>query len=190
MLGAITGDIVGSIYEWDNIKTKDFPLFTERNSFTDDSVLTLALADAILNNSDYGQVMREYYRRYPYAGYGGSFLQWARDHSAGPYNSWGNGAAMRTSPVGFALDSLNDVLEKATLFASYTHNHPEGIKGAQATSACAWRITSHAAVKVRSFSRMHRFRVKFRLSAWLSAVSMLNLTALFPSSGLGMRKRW
>lgn len=136
MLGAITGDVVGSIYEWDNIKTKDFPLFTERNSFTDDSVLTVALADAILNNSDYGRVMREYYRHYPFAGYGGSFLQWARDRSAGPYNSWGNGAAMRTSPVGFAFDSLDEVLEKAKLFASYTHNHPEGIKGAQATSAC------------------------------------------------------
>ena len=136
MLGAITGDIVGSIYEWDNIKTKDFPLFTERNSFTDDSVLTVALADAILNHSDYGRVMREYYRRYPYAGYGGSFLQWARDPSAGPYNSWGNGAAMRTSSVGFAFGSLDEVLEKAKLFASHTHNHPEGIKGAQATSAC------------------------------------------------------
>ena len=79
MLGAITGDIVGSIYEWHNIKTKDFPLFTERNSITDDSVLTVALADAILNNSDYGRIMREYYRRYPYVGYGGSFLLWARD---------------------------------------------------------------------------------------------------------------
>ncbi|MGB5277711.1 MAG: ADP-ribosylglycohydrolase family protein [Gammaproteobacteria bacterium] len=138
MLGAITGDIVGSIYEWDNIKTKDFPLFTERNFFTDDSVLTVALADAILNNSDYGRVMREYYRHFPHAGYGGSYLLWARDPCAGPYNSWGNGAAMRTSPVGFAFDSLDEVLEKAKLYAAHTHNHPEGIKGAQATSACIY----------------------------------------------------
>ncbi|NNJ97406.1 MAG: hypothetical protein HKP12_09620 [Gammaproteobacteria bacterium] len=106
MLGAITGDIVGSIYEWNNIKTKDFPLLTEHNSFTDDSVLTVALADAILNNMDYDRVMREYYRRYPYAGYGGSFLQWACDPYAGPYNSCGNGAAMRASPVGFANSLL------------------------------------------------------------------------------------
>jgi ADP-ribosylglycohydrolase len=102
MLGAITGDIVGSIYEWDNIKTKDFPLFSEHCSFTDDSVLTVALADAILHGSDSGEVMREYFRRYPHAGYGGSYQQWASDPSASPYNSWGNGAAMRTSPVGFA----------------------------------------------------------------------------------------
>lgn len=138
MLGAITGDIIGSIYEWDNIKTKDFPLFSEHSSFTDDSVLTVALADTILNNGDYGRIMREYFHRYPHAGYGGSFLRWAGDPSAGPYNSWGNGAAMRTSSVGFAFDSLEEVLTKAELFASYTHNHPEGIKGAQATSACIY----------------------------------------------------
>jgi ADP-ribosylglycohydrolase len=101
-------------------------------------VLTVALAYAILNNSDYGRVMREYYRHYPYAGYGGSYLQWASDPYAGPYNSWGNGSAMRTSPVGFAFDTLDEVLAKAKLFASYTHNHPEGVKGAQATSACIY----------------------------------------------------
>ena len=89
-------------------------------------MLTVALANAILNNSDYGRVMREYYRHYPYAGYGGSYLQWASDPYAGPYNSWGNGSAMRTSPVGFAFDTLDEVLAKAKLFASYTHNHPEG----------------------------------------------------------------
>ena len=138
MLGAITGDIIGSIYEWDNIKTKDFPLFSEHSTFTDDSVLTVALADAILHGSDYGEVMREYFRRYPRAGYGGSYQRWASDPSMGPYNSWGNGAAMRTSPVGFAYGSLDEVLAKAELFASYTHNHPEGIKGAQATSACVY----------------------------------------------------
>ena len=138
MLGAITGDIVGSLYEWDNIKSKDFPLFSEHCSFTDDSVLTVALADTILNSGDYGRIMREYYLRYPHAGYGGSYLRWASDPSAGPYNSWGNGAAMRTSPVGFAFDTLNEVLARAELYASYTHNHPEGIKGAKATSACIY----------------------------------------------------
>ena len=101
-------------------------------------MLTVALADAILNNSDYGRVMREYYRHYPYAGYGGSYLQWASDPCTGPYNSWGNGSAMRTSPVGFAFNTLDEVHAKAKLFASYTHNHPEGVKGAQTTSACIY----------------------------------------------------
>jgi ADP-ribosylglycohydrolase len=138
MLGAITGDIVGSIYEWDNIKSKAFPLFSESNFFTDDTVLTVALADAILNNSDYGRVMRQYYRHYPHAGYGSSYLQWASDPLAAPYNSWGNGSAMRTSAVGFAFDPLDVVLDKARFYASYTHDHPEGIKGAQAASACIY----------------------------------------------------
>ena len=138
MLGAITGDIVGSIYEWDNLKSKEFPLFGDVCKFTDDSVLTVALADSILRGRPYDEVMREYCQRYPYAGYGGSFGLWAKDPLAGPYNSWGNGAAMRTSPVGFAFNSLEEVLDKAAHYASFTHNHPEGINGAQATSACVY----------------------------------------------------
>lgn len=136
MLGAITGDTIGSIYERNNHRSKDFPLFQSHCLFTDDSVLTIALADSILHDQPYDEVMRDYYLRYPYAGYGGSFRLWASKPHAGPYDSWGNGAAMRTSPVGFAYNSLNEVLVMAKRYSSYTHNHPEGIKGAQSTSAC------------------------------------------------------
>lgn len=135
MLGAIAGDIIGSVYEWNNIKSKKFDLFSPEAFFTDDSVLTVALAEAILNKDDYGQVMKKYYSRYPSAGYGISFHKWASEPASTPYNSWGNGSAMRTSPVGYAFENLNDVLLKAEYYASFTHNHPEGVKGAQATSA-------------------------------------------------------
>ena len=135
MIGAIAGDIIGSVYEWNRIKTKDFELFHAGCSFTDDSVLTIALADAILNDKDYVSLMKFYYRRYPHVGYGGSFHQWAGSGDSRPYNSWGNGAAMRISPVGFAFDTLEEVLAKAKKYTEVTHNHPEGIKGAQATAS-------------------------------------------------------
>jgi len=138
MIGAIAGDIIGSVYEWNRIKTKDFMLFSPQCFFTDDSVLTIALADAILTGEDYGKKMKEYYLRYPDAGYGGRFRSWARSRNSQPYNSWGNGAAMRISPVGFAFDSLESVLEKAEAFTAITHNHPEGIKGGQATAAAIY----------------------------------------------------
>jgi len=108
-------------------------LFSPDSTFTDDSILTVALADAILNNLNYGQVMKRYYSLYPDAGYGGSFHGWATTVNSEPYNSWGNGSAMRTSAVGYAYNNIYDVLQKAEYFASFTHNHPEGIKGAQAT---------------------------------------------------------
>jgi ADP-ribosylglycohydrolase len=142
MLGALTGDIVGSIYEWNNIKTTEFPLFQEQCSFTDDSVLTVALAEAILGGADYGDLMRSYYRRYPEAGYGGSFQRWAATAGSGPYGSWGNGSAMRVSPVGWAFDTLEQVLDQAARFSRYTHDHPEGIKGAQAVAAAVFLARS------------------------------------------------
>ena len=135
MIGAIAGDIIGSVYEWNNIKTKHFDLFSPSCSFTDDSVLTIALADAILTNGDYVSVMKSYYRRYPNAGYGGFFHQWAQSQQSEPYNSWGNGAAMRISPVGFAFKTLEEVVTKAKDYTEVTHNHPEGIKGAQAVAS-------------------------------------------------------
>jgi ADP-ribosylglycohydrolase len=135
MIGAIAGDIIGSVYEWNNIKTKDFALFAHNAHFTDDTVLTVALADSILTGTPYGENLRRFYHWYPNAGYGGSFHRWANDPDAGPYNSWGNGAAMRISPVGYAFDDLEMVLEKAMEFTEITHNHPEGIKGGQATAA-------------------------------------------------------
>lgn len=135
MIGAIAGDIIGSVYEHNNIKTKDFELFSPFCSFTDDTVLTVALADAILTGGDYASLMKSYYRRYPGAGYGGFFHQWARSTQSQPYNSWGNGAAMRISPAGFAFPTLEQVLTRAKAYTEVTHNHPEGIKGAQAVAS-------------------------------------------------------
>lgn len=138
MLGCLTGDIVGSIYEWHNIKTTNFPLFQDHCHFTDDSVLTVALAESILTGEGYACLMKRYFRNYPAAGYGRNFLRWAQSESACPYNSWGNGAAMRISPVGWAYDSLEDVLKKAAEYSMLTHDHPEGVKGAQATAAAVY----------------------------------------------------
>lgn len=151
MLGAIAGDVIGSIYEWDNLRRKEFELFDDRCTFTDDSVLTIALADAILSNADYTRVMKAYYRRYPGRGYGGRFHEWAASDDLRPYNSWGNGAAMRISPVAHAFDSLPDVLAQARRYTAVTHDHPEGIKGAQATAAAVFmgRIGSSKA-EIRS----------------------------------------
>lgn len=135
MLGAIAGDIIGSIYEGHNIKTKQFPLFAPQCRFTDDTVLTVAVADAILHHADYGSRIKSYYRRYPYAGYGGNFTRWGQSDTCAPYYSWGNGSAMRVSPVGYAFNDLDTTLAQAKSSAEVTHNHPEGIKGAQVTAA-------------------------------------------------------
>jgi ADP-ribosylglycohydrolase len=138
MIGAIAGDIIGSVFERHRIKSKDFPLFSRGCTFTDDSVLTIALGEAIITGAGYEKLMRDYYNRYPHAGYGGMFHRWAQDPESKPYNSFGNGSAMRISPVGFAFDALEDVLEKAKAFSEITHNHPEGIKGAQATASAVF----------------------------------------------------
>ncbi|UCG77222.1 MAG: ADP-ribosylglycohydrolase family protein [Nitrospirota bacterium] len=134
MIGAIAGDISGSVYERTPIKSKDFPFFCEHSRYTDDTVLTVAVADAILNNGDYVSFLKNYARRYPDAGYGYSFYSWMMSDENGPYNSWGNGSAMRVSPVGFAFDTEVEVLSEAKRSAAVTHNHPEGIKGAQAVA--------------------------------------------------------
>jgi ADP-ribosylglycohydrolase len=138
MIGAIAGDIIGSVYEWNNIKTKEFELFSDRCVFTDDSVLTIALADSILTGRPYVENMKTFFSWYPHAGYGGSFRQWAQERGSGPYNSWGNGAAMRISPAGYAYDDLDTVMEKAKEFTEITHSHPEGIKGGQAVAAAVF----------------------------------------------------
>jgi ADP-ribosylglycohydrolase len=134
MIGAIAGDIIGSVYEHNPIKTKDFNLFDSRCRFTDDSVLTVAVADSILKGRPYLESIRKIGRRYPYAGYGGSFLQWLHSDDPRPYNSWGNGSAMRVSPVGFAFATEDEVIYQAKKTAEISHNHPEGIKGARATA--------------------------------------------------------
>jgi ADP-ribosylglycohydrolase len=134
MLGAIVGDIVGSIYEFNNHRSKDFPLFGDGCTFTDDTVLTVAVADCLMNNGNYADSIKSYACKYPARGYGGMFAKWIRSDDMEPYNSWGNGSAMRVSPVGFACDDLQSVISEAKRSAEVTHNHPEGIKGAQATA--------------------------------------------------------
>jgi ADP-ribosylglycohydrolase len=134
VIGAIAGDIIGSAYEFNPIKTKDFPLFHSECTFTDDSVLTIALAEAILEGKPYSKTAREWALRYRDAGYGIMFLDWLETNDAVPYDSYGNGAAMRVSPVGFAFTRRQDVLREAARSAEFSHNHPEGIKGAQATA--------------------------------------------------------
>ena len=139
MIGAIAGDIIGSPYEGGLIKTTDFPLFSPHSCFTDDTVLTVATAKAILEGGSYGAWYRELGRRHPHAGYGASFRDWLVADDPQPYNSWGNGSAMRVSPIGLAFDSETIVLLEAERSASVTHNHPEGIKGAQATALAVFR---------------------------------------------------
>ena len=143
MLGAIAGDIIGSIYEgkkaWQELKRPDFePLFDPNARFTDDTVLTIAVAESILRGGDLVDLLRDYARAYPNAGYGGTFRRWAASDSRDSYFSWGNGAAMRVSPVGFAYELLDEVLLRARWSAEVTHDHPEGIKGAQATAAAVY----------------------------------------------------
>jgi ADP-ribosylglycohydrolase len=137
MLGSIIGDIVGSIYEFGNIKTKEFELFSMRGSYTDDSVLTIATADWILHGGDSAVYYEDWGNTYPSAGYGGGFARWLDQAAEGdysPYGSCGNGSAMRVGPVGWAYDTEEKVLEAAKCSSECTHNHPEGIKGAQATA--------------------------------------------------------
>ena len=146
MYGAILGDIIGSPYEFDmGNKSKDFPLFSRKSTFTDDTVMTVAVAEALLNagkDADLDTIrsavvnsMQKWGKKYPYAGYGGRFRYWLTEKNPQPYGSWGNGSAMRVSAVGWLYDSLDRTLAVARATAEVTHNHPEGIKGAEATAS-------------------------------------------------------
>ena len=143
MLGAIVGDIVGSVYEFHNTKSMNFELFTPWSRFTDDSVMTLAVAKWLVEDETHTihyliYCMQELGNRYPNGGYGGNFRTWLREDNPQPYNSWGNGAGMRVSPVGLYAKTLDEALALAALTASVSHNHPEGVKGAQAIAACVF----------------------------------------------------
>jgi len=143
MLGAIIGDIVGSTREWHNVKSEEFELLPEGSRFTDDTVMTLAVARWLMDNPGHTpdglvSIMQELGRKYPRAGYGGMFRKWLMSDRPRPYNSFGNGSAMRVSPVGMYARSLDEALELARISASVTHDHPEGIKGAQAIAACVF----------------------------------------------------
>ena len=145
MLGAIIGDIVGSIYEFDNIKTKDFELFDRECFFTDDTVMSVAVAEALLDTQPGDKEdeirnklvvsMKKWGREYPYAGYGGHFSYWLTTDDIQPYNSYGNGSAMRVAAAGWLYDDMFTTRYMARLTSAVTHNHPEGIKGAEATAA-------------------------------------------------------
>ena len=140
MLGALVGDIIGSTYEWYNTKRTDFELFEEGSRFTDDSVMTLAVAKWLIEGESHStaqliKCMQELGQEYPDAGYGGRFIGWLFEENPLPYNSWGNGAGMRVSPVGLYATTLEETLGLAERTASVSHDHPEGIKGAQAIAA-------------------------------------------------------
>lgn len=143
MLGALVGDIIGSVYEFANTKSTDFELFTPWSSYTDDSVMTLAVAKWLVEDEAHTIhylifCMQELGNRYPNAGYGGNFGWWLRQDEPQPYNSWGNGAGMRVSPVGLYAKTLDEALALAAITASVSHNHPEGVKGAQAVATCVF----------------------------------------------------
>ena len=134
MIGAITGDIVGSIYEHDNIKTKEFPFFGDDCHFTDDTVCTLAVADCLLDGGDYAAYLRLYARRYPDCGYGAMFRRWASTPNMGAYNSWGNGSAMRVSAAPYFAADEAELFVLAEQQAAVTHNHPDAVAGAQSVA--------------------------------------------------------
>jgi ADP-ribosylglycohydrolase len=138
LIGAIIGDVVGSVYEFNNHRSKEFPLFKENSTFTDDSVLTFATAKVLLDGGDYGAMYQQFARAYPNRGYGGGFARWIKRDDPKPYNSFGNGSAMRVAPVGFVFPDLERTLAEAKRSAEVTHNHPEGIKGAQAVALAIW----------------------------------------------------
>ena len=140
IIGAIAGDVIGSAYEFNPTRDHDFELFTPKSSFTDDTVLTMANALWLIDDEQHTherlvEIMLDLCRRYPNRGYGGRFANWICDKDPQPYNSYGNGSAMRVSPVGYYAQSLEEALALAKVSAEVTHNHPEGIKGAQATAA-------------------------------------------------------
>ena len=142
MLGAMIGDIAGSKYEFNNTFDYDFEMFGEGCDFTDDTICTVAIADAILNGRSYQESLLDWCRRYPSpkGAYGGRFAGWIRSLDPQPYNSFGNGSAMRVSPVAWLFDDLSQVLEEAEKTALPTHNHPEGIKGAKAVAHAIWHF--------------------------------------------------
>lgn len=150
MLGALIGDFIGSVHEHAATKHKNFPLIDPRCTVTDDSVLTIAVAEWLMHGNDLVDRFHELVAEYPGAGWGGMFLRWADTQERKAYNSFGNGAAMRVSPVGWAFDTLEETLGAAAQSARVTHDHPEGIKGAQAAAAAVFLArTAHDKRRIR-----------------------------------------
>ena len=163
MIGAIIGDVVGSRFEFDNCKSKGFEMFNAECDFTDDSVMTLAIAKALMLHDkiteydvfkkELAEVMHEVGRRYPQCGYGGRFLEWMMYNRTEPYNSYGNGSAMRVSPVGWFANSLSECEKLAKATAEVTHNHPEGIKGAVSVAGAIYLArTGHTMDEIKEYA--------------------------------------
>jgi ADP-ribosylglycohydrolase len=151
MLGFIAGDIIGSRFEHQPHKSKDFELFVSDCRFTDDTVLSVAVAETLLDQSDYALTIKRYFRRYPSAGYGARFTAWGMSDQLRPYFSFGNGSAMRVGPVGWFFDDLSKVLDEAARSSCATHDHPEGVKGAQAVAvAVFWARQGMGKDEIRS----------------------------------------
>ncbi len=150
MLGAIIGDIVGSRFEFSNVRSDNFLLFTKDCDFTDDTICTVAVADAILNKKSYQSSMQEWCKKYPnpMGGYGGSFVRWVHSENPQPYNSWGNGSAMRVSAVGWLFNDTKSIEREATKSAEITHSHEEGIKGAVTIAKCIYMLRNGASKEV------------------------------------------
>ena len=162
MLGAIIGDIVGSRFEFNNTSDFDFELFAPECDYTDDTICTVAVADAALNGKPYKETMLEWCRRYPHpmGSYGGSFKRWIHTAFPEPYNSFGNGSAMRVGAIGWLFDTEEEVLEQAKLSAEITHNHPEGIKGAQAVALAVF-LARKGETKEAILERMREYYPTF-----------------------------
>ena len=175
MFGAIVGDIAGSRFEWRNIKTKEFELLPHNRHCrpTDDTVMTLAVAQAILDcggtwdelSRNAVKRMQEMGRKYPRAGYGGRFKRWISDDDPQPYNSWGNGAAMRVSACGFAAATLDEAKELSAAVTRVTHDHPEGMKGAEATAAAIFLARSGKSMnEIREYVEANYYKLDFTLA--------------------------
>ena len=172
MLGALIGDIAGSRFEWNNIKTKEFELFTHRCEPTDDSFMSLAVAKALLCcKTDYSDLssqaikwMQQLGRKYPYGGYGGSFERWIYSANPHPYNSWGNGSAMRVSACAHVAASQEEAIRLSKTVTEVTHNHPEGIKGAEATTIAVYMaLHGDSILKIRDYINANYYPMNFTL---------------------------
>ena len=175
MLGAYIGDIVGSVYEWHNIHTKDFTLFSEKSRFTDDSVMTCAVASVLRSYKNkeifyeqlpaaFAKEMRRMGNKYPDSGYGSHFRAWLQNPQAGPYNSLGNGSAMRVSAAGWYGETLEEVEDLAKISASVSHNHPSGIKGAQAIAGAIFLArTKHSKEEIKKYIESKYYKLDFTI---------------------------
>jgi len=172
MIGAIIGDIVGSIYEWNNHSSKDFELFTEECFFTDDSIMTIAVAKALMESKeDYSDLseqaikwMQELGRPYPDCGFGGSFYHWIYSNNPKPYNSYGNGAAMRISPVGWAAKDIEQAKRLSKAVTEVSHNHPEGIKGAESVAVAIVLARQGKSIdEIKEYVNEHYYKIDFKL---------------------------